>query len=180
MGKVLFGLILSVSLCSTSQARMHEVELHSTQALLQVSDEAVVNLEANYLLELAPSWQVLFGAAYDRANSDTYNAGLTVGAVYNFGATEHNNKYYLKPQLNVAFFKYGYDYYDSLGFHYSGSDSDTTVFMSLVFGKRFPIFEGESYTVNYTPSIGVSVPVNNTDLYDPVFSLSVVGLSLVF
>lgn len=179
MAKIFFGIFLGLFLSSQAQARLHEVELHSTEALVQFSEVTSVNIEGNYLFELSSRWQVLVGGKYERTNADISRAGLSLGGVYNFGAADHNQRYYLKPQITFAF--YNYQAYVDDGFSgYYEDASDTTTFISLVFGKRFPIFSGANYTVNYTPSVGVSVPLNNTDLYDTVFSVSVIGLSLTF
>lgn len=180
MTKIIFGLFLSLFWGLQSQARLHEVELHSTEAVVQFGDATSFNVEGNYLFELNSTWQLLFGLKYDQANSDNIRAGVSLGGVFNFGAADHNNKFYLKPQITIARYDYLYTDNDGFGGFTIEDASDTTTFISLVFGKRFPIFTGGSYTVNYTPAIGVSVPLSNTDKYDTVVSVSVVGLSLVF
>lgn len=179
MPKIIFSLIVGLFLSFNAQARLHEVELHSNEALVQFSSETVVNVEGNYLFELNSQWQLLAGGKYERMGSDSSRVGLTLGGVYNFGATDHNEKFYIKPQVTFAYYQFQY-FYSSGGTVYADDDSNSTTFISLVFGKRFPIFTGGAYTLNYTPSIGVSVPVTNTDIYDTVFSLSLIGLSLVF
>lgn len=163
----LISTILFVFIGTTANARMHEIEIHSTEALVQFSDETTANIEANYLFEIDSTWQVLTGAKYEIINADQSRMGFTVGGVYNFGAADHNEKFYIKPQVNFTYFD-----------NFYGSDS--VVFISGVVGKRIPIFKGTNHTLNYTPSVGVSVPVTNTDEYDVVFSVSLIGLSLVF
>lgn len=150
-----------------SWAMFHEVELHSTEAIIGFADETSINIEGNYLMFINNDWQILFGAEYDKQVDILTRAGITVGGVYNFGAPDHNEKYYLKPQLTYA-------NVDFLG------RSASTVFLSGVIGKRIPIFKNNQYTINYTPSVGISVPLSNTDDFDTVFSVSIVGLSLVF
>lgn len=150
-----------------SFASFHEVELHSTQAFLRFSEENSINLEGNYLLFLNNKWQILFGANYEKLGDFVTRGGLTVGGVYNFGALDHNEKYYIKPQLTYN------------NFEVSG-DSESVFYMSGVIGKRFPIFKNPEYTINYTPSIGLSIPLSNTDNFETVISVSLLGLSLVF
>lgn len=180
MAKITLSLFLGLFLSLSAQARIHEVELHSTEALVQFGDSTSMNVEGNYLFELNSVWQILAGVKYERANSDNSRAGITLGGVFNFGAAEHREKFYLKPQLTIARYNYVYAEWDGFGGFNNISANDTTTFISLVFGKRFPLFISDTFSVNYTPSVGVSVPLNNTDVYDTVFSVSVVGLSLVF
>lgn len=148
-------------------ASFHEIELHSTEALLTFSEENSINIEGNYLMFLDNDWQILFGANYEQLGDLLTRAGVTVGGVYNFGAPDHNEKYYIKPQLT-------YNNFEVLG------NSESVFFISGVIGKRFPIFKNDQYTVNYTPSIGLSIPLSNTENFDTIISVSLVGLSLVF
>ena len=147
-------------------AAFHEVELHSTEALLTFSEGNSINAEGNYMYYLNTDWQILFGGEYEQYDDFLTRAGIALGAVYNFGAIDHNEKYYLKPQIN-------YVMTEAIG------DNENALFISGVFGRRFPLYKG-SYTLNYTPSIGISIPVTNTDYYDPIVSVSIIGLSLVF
>lgn len=148
-------------------ANFHEVELHSTRALLTFSEQNTINLKGNYLLFLDNDWQLLFGAEYDQLNDDQSRMGLAAGAVYNFGAPDHNEKYYIKPHLIYA-------NYNDFG------TSESVIFLAASLGKRIPIFKNDYYCINYTPSVGVAIPLSNTDTFDTVFTLSLVGLSLVF
>ncbi len=163
------AVILSLSIFTfESFAAFHEVELHSSKALISFSDETSIDLKGNYLMFLDNDWQILFGAEYDKQADLITRTGLTIGGVYNFGAPDHNEKYYVKPQLTYA----SADVF--------GNGSESTVYVTSVVGKRFPIFKNDYYTINYTPSVGISVPLSNTDAFDTVFTVSVVGLSLVF
>jgi hypothetical protein len=154
-------------LFNSSYANFHEVELHSTEALLTFSEQNSINLEGNYLLYMNKDWQLLFGGKYEKYGDALTRSGISLGGVYNFGATNHNEKYYVKPQITFNNFK-------QQGF------SDNVTYVSGVIGKRIPIFKGANHTINYTPSIGLSIPLSNTDNYDMVVSVSVIGLSIVF
>lgn len=164
--KSLFISALLILFSIPSFGAFHEIELHSTEALLTFSEGNSINVEGNYMYYLNNDWQILFGGEYEQYDDFLTRAGIAVGAVYNFGAVDHNEKYYLKPQLN-------YVMTEAIG------DSENGLFISAVIGRRFPLYKG-SYTLNYTPSIGVSIPVTNTDYYDPIVSVSIIGLSLVF
>ena len=163
----LCALVLTLVTSSPAFASFHEIELHSTEALLTFSEENSMNIEGNYLMFLDNDWQILFGANYEQLGDLLTRAGVTVGGVYNFGAPDHNEKYYVKPQLT-------YNNFDVAG------NSESVFYISGVIGKRFPIFKNDQYTVNYTPSIGVSIPLSNTNNFDTIISVSLVGLSLVF
>ncbi len=166
MIKMMLISIFTLIFSTPSFAKFHEVELHSTEALLTFSEGNSINIEGNYLLYLNKDWQILFGGEYEQYDDFLTRSGIAIGAVYNFGAVDHNQKYYVKPQFN-------YVMTEALG------DGENALFISGVIGRRFPLYKG-SYTLNYTPSIGISIPVTNTDYYDPIVSVSIVGLSLVF
>jgi hypothetical protein len=162
-----FKLILFLSLVTASaKASFHEVEVHSTKALLTFSEENSMDIEANYLLYLNSNWQLLFGAEYESYGDLQKRSGIALGGVYNFGAPDHFNKYYVKPQINITQYE-------------ANGQSENVTYISAVVGKRFPLFTG-SYTINYTPSIGISVPLNNTENFDTIFSVSLVGFSILF
>lgn len=116
---------------------------------------------------LSKDWQLLVGGEYQQYGDFLTRAGFAAGAAYNFGAIDHNRKYFIKPQFNYI-----------MAETYNSSSEDG-IFVTTVFGRRFPLFSGR-YTINYTPSIGVSVPITNTDTYDTLFLVSLIGLSLVF
>lgn len=158
---------LLVFISSTAFANFHEVELHSTRALLSFSDGSSIDMKGNYMYFLNDDWQLLFGGSYEKTGDLLTQTGVTIGGVYNFGAPDHNEKYYVKPQLTYASNEFN-------GFRESG------LLISGVIGKRIPIFKNDSYCINYTPAIGVSIPVTNTDAFDTTFSISLIGLSLVF
>jgi hypothetical protein len=166
---ILSTIIFALGFMTTTSAfaSFHEVELHSTEALLTFSEENSINIEGNYLMFLNNDWQLLFGANYENLGDLLTRAGVTVGGVYNFGAPDHNEKYYIKPQLT-------YNNFEVLG------NSESVFYMSGVIGKRFPIFKNDQYTINYTPSIGLSIPLSNTNNFDTIISVSIVGLSIVF
>lgn len=163
---VLIG-ILNLLFLNPCFASYSEIGLNSTEALVTFSEEDSLNFEGLYLLYLSRSWQLLFGGEYEQYGDVLTRAGITIGSSFNFGARDHNETYFIRPQFTFA------------SVEVEGNSGSTT-FLSGVFGKRFPVFKSERYTVNYTPSIGVSFPLSNTEDFDTVFSISIVGLSLVF
>lgn len=161
----LFALGLFVS--APAFANFHEVRLHSTEAAISFGDGTGVDLEGNYAKYINKDWQIEGGLSYQKNGDRSTRTGLSLGGVYNFGALDHNEKYFIRPQLN----------------HLSideGGASESAIFISGVFGRRFPLFKSDQYTLNYIPSVGLSIPMSNTDVFDTVFTVSIVGLSLVF
>ncbi len=167
MIKKTMALLFFISLFSNlTLAAFHEVQLHSTEALLSFSEGNTIDIEGNYQYYINPDWQILFGAEYEKYGDLLTRAGIALGGVYNFGAVDHNEKYFVKPQFNYVSTEVS-------------NNGENALFISGVIGKRFPIYKG-TYTLNYTPAIGISVPVSNTDNFDTVITISLVGLSLVF
>ena len=130
-------------------ARKHEVVVQQIEGILKFSKHNSFDIEVNYLFEMSPDLQLIFGVVYNKMANILTQTGLTLGMAYNFGGIKHSEKFYLKPQVNIIY-------------SYAEEQRQSGYFISASLGKRFPIFEGEQ-TLTYSPSLSVSVPLNVGD-----------------
>ena len=125
-------------------ARKHELVVQQIEGILKFSKHNSFDIEANYLFEVSPELQLIFGVVYNKMADILTQTGLTLGMAYNFGGIKHSEKFYLKPQVNIIYSSYAEE------------KRQSGYFISASLGKRFPIFEGEQ-TLTYSPSLSVSV-----------------------